>query len=205
MTINNLITQNILEQNKIKKAIHEVVVSEDDPRRLLKEFDELMKKRRELGGKVEKNDKDKLDDLAHKALRVLGFDNHYPVAEIAIERDRPLIIELCNQLVEEYKCITISEKVLVHLIGGAYARNLVISRYLTNTVALNHTTPGLNNFISIMSKEIDRSSRQITSAISTLKQFKSPTLKVNIKTNNAFIAQNQQLNSNPIPNETNNP
>jgi hypothetical protein len=37
-------------------------------------------------------------------------------------------------------------------------------------------------------------------AIATLKQIKSPNVEMNIRTKNAFIAQNQQFNANTPPN-----
>ncbi len=201
----SLVPTDKLSLDEIRTKIKGGLITDVEPKKILRDFDDLMTQYK----KADKNEAKKMEkqilEITQKAAGIMGLDTHYPVAEIAVEKDRPLILELCNQLVNEYECKTPSEKILVHLIGGSYARTLVISRYLVNTVALNHTTPGLNCFMAVMSKELDRSSRQLISALTVLKQFKAPPLKINIKTNTAFIAQNQQLNNNPSPNENNNP
>lgn len=50
-------------------------------------------------------------------------------------------------------------------------------------------------FLNFYSKEVDRSHRQFISAIETLKLMRQPSLRVNIKTNNAFVGENQQFNN----------
>jgi len=67
---------------------------------------------------------------------------------------------------------------------------------LVNTATTGRTTKEINNFLSIMSKDVDRANRHFITALETLKQFKQPQLKVNVKTKNAFIAEKQQFNNN---------
>lgn len=43
-----------------------------------------------------------------------------------------------------------------------------------------------------LSKEMDRASRRFTSAIGMLKQLQTTPMQINIKTNAAYVAQNQQ-------------
>jgi len=176
---------------------------ECDPDYLLNKFNELDVKYQTATGKEKDKFFKKIEKVGSEAIKVLGLETHYPIAEIAVERDRTMVIELCNQLIQEYDCKKASEKMLVHLIGGCYARTLVISRYLVNTVTLGHTTPGINTFMGVMSKELDRSERQLLSALTLLKEMKSPTLNIKVKANNAFIAQSQQLNNNQNNQESN--
>ncbi len=51
-------------------------------------------------------------------------------------------------------------------------------------------------YISILSKEADRSHRQFLSALMTLKQIKAPTIEMNIKARTAFVSDKQQININ---------
>ena len=39
--------------------------------------------------------------------------------------------------------------------------------------------------------------RHFLATITTLKQFKTPAIEINLKSKNTFLAQNQQLNINP--------
>ena len=49
--------------------------------------------------------------------------------------------------------------------------------------------------------EIDRAHRQFQAAMQTLRMLKAPPLKVNFRTDTAYIAQNQQINSGHKPEE----
>ena len=153
------------------------------------------------------NKGEKLDEIDNKLLRevsfILGVENGIPMMESVEERYRGMMFNLRKELIKEYDCKTFSEKALVDVIVGAYSRNLSLSRMLTHTATKRETTPNLNNYLATISKEIDRANRQFISALETLRQLKQPELKVNVRTKNAFIAQNQQFNNNQ--NETNNP
>jgi hypothetical protein len=106
-------------------------------------------------------------------------------------------IEFANLLVEEYGCNTPSEKALVQVITSAYIRSLQYAEMLSiNTSGggkpISHER---NNYYSFLSKEIDRAQRQYITGLHTIKQLKSPSLPVTIKTTTAFIAENQQVNN----------
>jgi hypothetical protein len=141
-----------------------------------------------------------LDDETRKlfdqALGALSLDNHY-LLSIATSKDyRSLSIELANQLIKEHSCTSASEKALVHILVNAYIRSLEYARMLSsNTGPGKSITTEMNGLYSALSKEIDRANRQFITALTTLKQLKSPSLTVNVKTNAAFIAQNQQVNA----------
>jgi hypothetical protein len=60
----------------------------------------------------------------------------------------------------------------------------------------------MNGYYSQFGKEADRSFRQFQSALCLLRQFKSPPISVTVKTNTAFVAQNQQLNAMQNPTST---
>ena len=145
--------------------------------------------------KNEKLTKEELEQLSQSAFDY-GIENHTATMESIEERYRGMIFNLRRELVKEYNCQTYGEKALVDMAVSAYARNLSYTKRLINTIAMGHTNPGLNCFMSVMSKEIDRANRHFLTALETLKQFKQPELNFNIKTKNAFIAQNQNLINN---------
>jgi len=152
--------------------------------------------------KLTEQETNKLDKIVYS----MGFENGISIIDVVEERYRGMMIELKNNIIKEYNCKTYSEIALVDLAINAYSRNLTLSRYLINTNAMGHTTALLNNYLSVISKEIDRANRHFITALETLRQFKQPELTVNVRTKNAFIAQNQNLiNSQNIqdkPNET---
>ena len=106
--------------------------------------------------------------------------------------------ELSSQLIDEYQCTTHAEKMLVETIVGAFIQNLENSRRFNGCIKSNEfISSELTQYLAILGKQIDRSHRQFLSSLSMLKQIKQPQMEINIKTNNAFVANNQQINANP--------
>ena len=144
----------------------------------------------------------KIKDLTEEEISLIsqfnidyGIENNLSMVESVEVRYRGLIINLRRELIKEYNCKTYSEKALVDMVIGAYARNLSLTKLLINSSGKDYTTALLNNYISVMGKEVDRANRHFITALETLRQMKQPELKVNVKTKNAFIAQNQQFNN----------
>jgi hypothetical protein len=52
-----------------------------------------------------------------------------------------------------------------------------------------------------MSKELDRANRQFITALTTLKQMKTPSIEINVTAKTAFVGKNQQFNANKSNNE----
>jgi len=170
-----------------------------DPEETLKKIARELRPKYDIGGgKVSEEDA----KIISKSLYDYGIEGSYSVVEIASERYQGMMANLKKEIVKEFDCQKYSELALVDILVNAYARNLMYSKKLLNTACMGHTTPGLNNFMAIMSKEVDRANRTFFSALEILKAIKQPGLKVNIKTNTAFVSQNQQFNNNNDKNET---
>ncbi len=129
------------------------------------------------------------------ALSVLGLETHVPVAESVGDDYRLFITEMIRRTVQEYGCTTAIEISLAQTIALAHVRVLCLSKtlsaYSLGKVSVNDD---INDFYRIISKELDRAQRQMTSAIFTLRQLKTPQMSFNIKAKTAFIAHNQQIN-----------
>lgn len=106
------------------------------------------------------------------------------------------LVELANNLIEEHECTTTLEKTLCEVIANSYGKILSISKKLDESTNFDYFWHERNGFISIMSKELERANRSYLSAMSELIEMKRPHTSVNIKTKNAYIAQNQQINAN---------
>ncbi len=104
-------------------------------------------------------------------------------------------LQLRESLQKEFDCKTASEIALVDHAVNAHIRELSHSALLE----LRNTPQWISRekvaLLGFYSKEIDRAHRQFISAIETLKSIKQPALRINIKTKNAFVAQNQQNNN----------
>ena len=153
----------------------------------------------EQNGLVTLDDDDEARMLIEKAISVVNLDTHGLLAIATRENYRTFSIEFDKQLIREYGCTTASEKALVQLIVSAHVRSLQYAAELSNnTGAGKPITSTRNGLYSVLSKEIDRANRQFITGLTALKQLKAPGLTVNVKTNTAFIAQNQQVNSGEV-------
>lgn len=137
----------------------------------------------------------KVYKLFDKSQHALGLDTHTPVADSVPVEHRYLITEFIQRTEEEYQCKTGIEKSLAQIIALSHIRIICISKtlssYLAGDVAVSRD---VNDYFTIVSKELDRAHRQLTNAIMTLRQIKVSASPLNIKANTAFISHNQQFN-----------
>lgn len=190
-----------LTTEKVKDILNKVAYLDSNPTEILQKLsEELLPKI--IAGKSTKEINEKTNKTFYKALMVYGLDTHYPIAETVSEKYRGLVVEFCHQLTQEYDCKTPSERALVQVIVNAYARMLEYSQELHNCRKIEYLSNEKNGFYSMLSKELDRANRQFVTALTTLKQLKTPSFEINVKTKAAFVAKNQQLNINP-PNKNN--
>ena len=181
----------------------------DEVKRMLKNVEieiypaALLKKSADMWNEYEASSPAKkktlVDDLNKKleqASAIVALENHYLLAEtLDTKKYRTFLIEVTDQLIAEYECKTTSEKMLAQTAGWAYCRMIEYGYKLNSITRIDFLSSEKNGYYSVLSKEVDRCARQYLSAINTLKHFKQPALKVSFKANNAFVAQNQQINS----------
>ncbi len=172
-----------------------------EPDNILKRLNEKLSKLIDSDG-VASMDKD-AQKLLRDAAMIFGLDNHHALIGVMNENYSPLAIEFANNLNKEYDCKMPSEKALSQVIVNAYIRLLDDTRRFNICIeAGEYLSENRTKHLAMLSKQIDRANRQFISALSALKQFKSPMIQINVKTHNAFVAQNQQLNANTNLNET---
>jgi hypothetical protein len=167
-----------------------------DPDELLKQF------ANEYMPLMYANDDSKQEEIMKK-LTELSFafssETGYTLMKAVVEEQRGLALQMKRDLQNEFDCKTPSEKALIDLMVNSYIKKLHYSnRMVHNQQYVGHQYDSYRNYLS---KEIDRSYRQFISALETLKFIKQPSMKVNIKTNNAFVGEKQQFNNNVENNE----
>jgi hypothetical protein len=142
----------------------------------------------------------KLNKQLENAAVILTLDQHIILAEsLNSDKYRTLVIEIANQLVKEYECKTSSEKMLAQTAAWAYCRMLEYANKLNGITRQEYLSSVKTGHYAVLSKEVDRCVRQYLSALNTLKHFKQPSLSVTFKAQNAFVAQNQQINADRKP------
>lgn len=190
-----------------KEMLLEMAIPEGDLKTSLKKFGEVLIPKFFHGNEKEKTEA--LKDLNEKALEVLSSletDTHVALMESFNPQYRGLAKELSTQIIKDYNATTSTEKVLSELVANAFIRVIDNSRRLNNDLG----GPGVSitenktKYLTMLSLQIDRANRQFLNALVTLKQLKSPTVEMNIKTTNAFVAQNQQINADYQPKATQN-
>jgi hypothetical protein len=135
-------------------------------------------------------------DYLDKPHIAFGIDSQAPLAESVGSRYAVLAVKFCQDLIIEYDCKTPSEKATAQLVANAYVRVMECSQKIEYCIHSKETTNMLNNYWAVIGKELDRAERHYMSALTKLEQVKAPSLQIKVTAKNAFIAQNQQVNSN---------
>ncbi|HUC96325.1 MAG TPA: hypothetical protein VMR16_01535 [Candidatus Saccharimonadales bacterium] len=178
----------ILEMGRLNKEI--------DPRAILKDTGEILNNYYPSKGKKREELFEKLNNKFSQLAPILTLDTHYLLATNPYKNEyKTFAIELANQLVMEYDCKSPSEKMLAETAAWAYCRMLEYSRTLSGMLGIEYLSSEKNGYYSMISKEVDRANRQYLAAINYLRYIKQPKVNVTFKTQNAFVAQNQQINA----------
>jgi hypothetical protein len=169
------------------------------PENVLKELGVLMTRMNTMTDKEARQvDSDKnAANTWGAALSIYNLDNHVLLVQSVDDDYRTFAMEFSNQLCEEFGCKTPSEKSMAQAVAGAYIRILEYARQLRRSTTVEYLSKEKTDYYSMMGRELDRANRHYIAALTALKQLKSPRMAVTVKTEAAFIAQNQQINANP--------
>lgn len=81
------------------------------------------------------------------------------------------------------------------IVTNSFIRAIDHSRRFNNCLnAGEYLSDERTRYLTMLSKQIDRANRQYLNALTALKQIKAPVIEMNIRTNTAFVSQNQQIN-----------
>ncbi|MCX6766846.1 MAG: hypothetical protein NT170_03680 [Candidatus Moranbacteria bacterium] len=164
-----------------------------EPNAALKELAEKqlpgMRNGQEITGEVLKN--------ADKVSLAFSLESGHALVESIEPKYRSFALQFKKDLEKEFDCKTASERALVdqavnsHIRKISYSKSMMMRR---DPGFLSHYKTG---YLMFLSKEVDRAHRQFISAIETLKYCKQPTVRINVRSENSFMSQNQQFNINP--------
>lgn len=164
-------------------------------RSILGELNKLIKR----DNKTEE-DKKKFTEAVSKVGMLYGLENGVWIANLSYEKYYSALARIRQRIVEDYSCKTSLELMLA---DSAVASYWMIIRNQSNLARLVEEENGSYSFnnqkinvIRDLNKVVDSASRRLHANITLLKELKQPALKVNVKSNNAFIGENQQFNDN---------
>jgi hypothetical protein len=141
--------------------------------------------------------KNEISCRSEEAVMALGLTNHYHLIPTTDKQYAALILSMTQQIEKDYDCKTAVEKALAEQIAIGHIKVIDYSRRFEEWCGNGHLSKdAMVRFLGVLSRHIDRTSRQLLTAITVLQQIKRPPLEVNINTKNAFVAHNQQINDN---------
>lgn len=107
------------------------------------------------------------------------------------------ILKMRQDLAKEYDCKTPSEFMLVDNIVAGYWRSMRYERYIHSMIEQGDGGYSFDqlkvNVIKELHKGMNLAQSAITIHLTTLQNLKQPKLSIKVKTENAYIAQNQQV------------
>lgn len=149
----------------------------------------------------DKKQTDAMSENLDKVSLALSLESGHALVESVSKRFRGFAIQMKTDLEKEFECKSASEKALVDQAVNAHIRKLSYSKLMEGHKEPEWLSHEKVAFLNFYSKEVDRAHRQFLSAIETLRFMKQPAMKVNIKTNTAFVGENQQFNTKVENNE----
>ena len=150
-----------------------------------------------------KNKEQKIENLVkdiHSYSRFDAIENGAYLESTLHDIDKPLARKLHRSLIQEYKAKSPSDRLVINLLSSAYFRAMrtssaysVVVQKRNGNVSKDKMMPPL---LKELNKTVESANRQVLSLLTYLKQRGQKPVKVNIKTQGTYIAQNQQFNKN---------
>lgn len=212
-------SQTLASDDKINNTLRYFsnIKNQDDPQIILEETSNYPNRSTDQSG---------LSSVVEfEAASLFEFSNGILMTQSIPSKYRTFAINLFRSLQQEYNCETTGEKALTELVTVNYVRFLDYNERIESSLATitaqsyRHDTctspkdpfyrgnPNRSacqrtalelKLVAILSKSADLAHKAYLSALHSLNYFKQPPLKINIKTQNNIVGQNQfvQANSN---------
>jgi hypothetical protein len=144
--------------------------------------------------------KEKLDKSINELGMFYGLENGLWAANLDHQKYYLPLTRMRQKVISDYNCKTSAELMLADSIVSSYWRIIKNEMRINRLVEKEDGKFSFDqlkiNVLKELNKEVDLANRRMNMNIILLKEMKQPALKVNVKTNNAFIGENQQFNNN---------
>lgn len=181
-------------KNEVKERISRANYYGEHPDNIYSKLWELLTK-----SDIKEWSKEETDYINKHVRSIDNFSkSHVWLAETQDEWSlRTTIVELTNNLIEEYNCNTTLEKSLCEIVWNSYWKVMQISKKFTNVmIAWEYLSDERTRYLWMLWKELDRANRSYLMMLNNLIEIKKPQMNINVKTKNAYFWQNQQFNNN---------
>lgn len=140
------------------------------------------------------------DEIAEKLIRMHGLENGFWVSNISVGKYRSALTKMRQKIIEEYDCKSSIELMLADKIVTSFWRIMkceeIYNRIFQNEEGVFAYTQLTINMLKEINRGLEITHHQHNNNIILLKELKQPNLKVTVKTDNAYFAENQQINNN---------
>ena len=168
----------------------------------------MLSEYRDLHQKLDKltpNEKRRKDQLDTELFMLYGLENGIWAANLGHSKYYSSLAQIRLNIVKDYDCKSSLELMLADRIVAHYWRAMrndtLLNRYIENGDGSFSINQLKINMIREFNNGTERADRQLNADIILLKELKQPKLNIKVTTENAFIAQNQQVNAGSPNNE----
>ena len=159
---------------------------------IMKEYADLREK-----GELTPKEEKKKTDLALEIAMIHGLKNGVWAGNLSYQKYFKSLTTMRSSLVKEYDCKTPIELMLVDRIVANYWQAMRSDTLLNHYIENEDGSFSINqlkiNTIREFNRGLERADRQLNASIILLKGLKQPKLNIRVNTENAYIAQNQQV------------
>ena len=192
-----------MAKKKKKRPKKKLVISDNDIERFRKYYldMDIFEGEKTILTKVLQADESTQYETQVAAANFYGLEKGRWVANLSYSQYTAALSRMRKQISQEFDCHTSTEMMLADRIVACYWRVMRYETFFNRIIEKEgggyEYDPFKLDILREFAKGIDKADRQLQVNITTLRQLKQPPLNVQIKTKNAFIAENQQINSNP--------
>lgn len=176
-----------------------------DPQLLSKKGGEMFKQYRQMNDGPEKDEfEEKLNEKMIEYSKAMSLDTKIHALNGIDLKLGGMALEMMRQLEAEYEISSPQDKGYVQIAVSAFCRYHSIMNEFQCWKSPQYLSHEVASLLGTLSKEADRAFRQYNTVIQYFEAKKNPPIVLNVKTNTAFIAQNQQNVANNQDKDENN-
>jgi hypothetical protein len=140
------------------------------------------------------------ENISNELVMMHGLENGYWVSHVSYGKHVSTLSRMRKKIIDENDCKNTVELMIVDRIVASYWRIIryetVLNRFVENEQGQFSFSQLSINALKEVNKGLEIAHRQHSNNIILLKELKQPNLKVTVKTDNAYFAENQQINNN---------
>lgn len=183
-----IVTQDKINNFKKKLCDPEIFCFQEDEK-----IDNYLVKKHKMSDEEKNN-------IGQELLQMNGLKNGYWISRISYSQNISSLSKMKKEFIEENECKSSIELMLADKIVANYWRVMKYEQVFNRFIENDEGKMSFNQLTVNIFKEINRgleiAHRQLDNNIILFKELKQPNLKLTVKTDNAYFAENQQVINN---------